>query len=861
MQSCYFRFLKFIPCLLITLLNFTDVEGVVPGVHILPKPSWLSTCKPYNKKPSLRTVEGGYFFELVEHQVQVEKQANYHHLIREIVSETGIQNGSEISVSFDPTFERLDFHEITVWRDNKPQNRLKTSAFKVLADEKDLSNFIYQGTYSALCILDDIRKGDRIEYSYTITGRNPIFSNKYCDFLYLQFDQTIEHQYTSLIFSSQRKLNMKTFNPLSNPKTSEADGLKRYEWEDFQVVPAIEDDNSPSWYEGRASVQVTEFDSWGAVADWALGINEPATNITGELGGEIKKLKTSSGDDKEKYFRSAVKLVQNEVRYMGIEIGQYSHRANNPEKVFKQRYGDCKDKSLLLVSILRANGIDAHMVLINTELGNHVAQYLPGSNLFNHAVVIVDLKGKEVWVDATIDDQGGEGTAIYFPDYGAGLVLKAGATGLTTVPVSPAGQIICEEKYLVKDEKSPVELDVKTTYTLNEADKIRDRLSSAGMAETEKNYLDYYAKTYSKIEAKDSITLVDDEQKNILTTIERYKITDYFKRDSVTGKYSADFYADFVKEQFPSITSQTKTPVSVNYPFNEDYTIKMVLTTGWDITPQHKEIARDAYKFSSDYSSSGDTLSLNYKFAYLKEFVPIEKLDEFKQDIKQLTENELGYNIAIPGTLGNNGKASDLNQWMLNLALFIILALGVAGVLIYRIETPGIVFSYGSTFTPIGGWLILVVIGLVLTPVYIIYNMVSEEYFNMHVWNNFSTYSYGASLKAHFAFAVAGNIIIATLAVFCLVLFLNRRDILPRAIIVYFGFALLFNIANFIFISYVSHYKIPSAYPTSVLRSFIIAAIWITYFIKSTRVQETFIVPYPSCNYSYESSPDQKDNA
>ncbi|XHR98086.1 hypothetical protein ACFJIV_16335 [Mucilaginibacter sp. UC70_90] len=42
---------------------------------------------------------------------------------------------------------------------------------------------------------------------------------------------------------------------------------------------------------------------------------------------------------------------------MGIEIGEYSHRANNPEKVFRQRYGDCKDKSLLLVSMLKAGGL------------------------------------------------------------------------------------------------------------------------------------------------------------------------------------------------------------------------------------------------------------------------------------------------------------------------------------------------------------------------------------------------------------------------------------------------------------------------------------------------------------------------
>ncbi len=131
-----------------------DTRGVAPVIHIAPKPAWLNSIQPYNKPTSLRTVEGGYFFQLVEHQVQVEKQAYYHHLIRQIVTDAGIQNGSEISVSFDPAFETLTFHSITVWRDNKPQQRLNAGAFKVVADEKELSDFIYQGTYTALCIAE-----------------------------------------------------------------------------------------------------------------------------------------------------------------------------------------------------------------------------------------------------------------------------------------------------------------------------------------------------------------------------------------------------------------------------------------------------------------------------------------------------------------------------------------------------------------------------------------------------------------------------------------------------------------------------------------------------------------------------------
>jgi hypothetical protein len=852
MKKRFLGMVKIVACILVVLLNIAGVRAGVPVVHISPKPGWLSTCKPYDKRPSLRTIEGGYFFELVEHQVQVEKQADYHHLVRVIVSDEGIQNGSEISVTFDPAFERLDFHDITVWRNNKPQNRLTSSAFKVLADEKELSDFIYQGSYSALCILDDIRRGDRIEYSYTITGRNPIFKDKYCDFLYFQYGQTVQHQFTSLIYSTERSLHVKGFNTLSNPKISEANGLRRYEWEDFQVKPALDDENAPAWFDARAGAQVSQFNSWAEVADWALSINQPKTDIKGTLAAEIKELQGSAAGDKEKYFRGAVKMVQNEVRYMGIEIGQYSHRANNPEKVFNQRYGDCKDKSLLLVSMLQTGGIEAHMVLVNTDLTGHVTEYIPGSDLFNHAVVTANVNGKQVWIDATIDDQGGEGTKIYFPNYGAGLILKPGSQNLTNIPVQDAGQRISEEKFTVKDVRSPVVFDVTSTYTFHEADNIRDMLASKGMAEVEKSYLNYYAKIYSKIESTDSITVNDDLAKDVLTTIEHYKITDYFKRDSASSQYSADFYADCIKQELPTITNQTKTPVSVTYPFNADHTVKIILPGGWDVDPVHKQISRDAYKFSSDYNISGDTLSLNYKFSYLANFVPVDKLDEFKHDISRLADKELAYSVNISSNADGSEQSADFNQWMFNLALLLILIMGVAGFIIFRMETPGILFAYGSTFTPIGGWLVLIAFGLFITPVWAVVNLLNGNYFNMNIWKTFGTYSYKASLRAHLVFEMSGHVIFFGLSIFCLVLFLMRRDILPRYIIGYFAFGLVFNITNMIFVSNASHFKVADAYSAAIVRSFITAAIWIPYFIRSTRVKETFIVPYPSYNYSYE---------
>ena len=304
----------------------------------------------------------------------------------------------------------------------------------------------------------------------------------------------------------------------------------------------------------------------------------------------------------------------------------------------------------------------------------------------------------------------------------------------------------------------------------------------------------------------------------------------------------------------PGITNQNKTPVSVAFPLNIDHTKKIILPIPWNLDATHAAISRDGYKFSSDYTASGDTLSLNYKFSYLKNFVPVDKLEQFKQDISQLEDKQLGYSITIPASWESDTETSNFNQWMLNLALLIALVLGTGGFLVYRRATPAIVFEYGGTFIPIGGWLVLVMIGLCITPVFSLVNLNNGNYFDLKTWAKMAKFTHRSAFEAHFVFEMCGHVMFLCFSVFCLVLVLKKRDILPRWIITYFAFGVVFNVANMIFANSIPNVKVPEAYLNAVIRSVVTAAIWIPYFIVSTRVKETFIVPYPSYNYSYESA-------
>lgn len=829
---------------------FPDLASAAnPVVHITARPTWINTFKLSDKKVPLRQVTDGYFTRLFEEQTHVENKAVYRRIIREMVSEAGIQNGSQISISFEPAYEQLQLHDVTVWRNGQPQSRLTAKSFKVMADEKDLSRFIYQGSFSAFCILDDIRKGDRIEFSYTITGRNPIFGNHFTDDLYFQGTVPYGQMYRSMLVSPGRKINFKAFNKAPVAGISSKNGLTSYEWNVTEVATPPYADNEPNWFNNYNHIQVSDFGSWQEVISWGRQVNPIATDLKGELAARVARLKADAGSDTEKYFRNAVQMVQDEVRYMGIELGEYSHRANPPEKVFNQRYGDCKDKSLLLASVLEANGIEAHMVLINTNYEAKTDEFIPSPTVFDHACVAAVVNGKPVYIDATIAYQRGKGVDLYFPLYGKGLVLKAGNTGLTTIRPGQIGKTKITELFTIPDEKGKVDLAVTSIYTLNEADQIRNKFASGSIADIEKDYLNYYAKFYPKIEqAADSITVKDDIEKNEFTTIEYYKIPGFLK-EKEPGKFSASLYADYINGLLPNIPARASLPVSLNYPENIDYTVRVVMTNGWDIQNAVTSIEGDAYYFHSQKSVEGDTLTLNYLFSYLKDHISVAQLEKSRKDVKQISDDELGYSFTFTPDLSL--VPFRLNVWMLAFLTALFIGLVLTAMKLYCTQTRGLLFERGASFTPIGGWLILVGIGLITSPLAIAYRIADERLLDLNTWNNHISTTSDFASNSFITAEAAGNVILLVYALFCFILLVNRRDILPKYITGFYALAVIFVVINYIGGMAING-TMPDDSAESMFRTIVFGAIWISYFKKSQRVEQTFIVPYPANNYSYQ---------
>ncbi|MFZ1947691.1 MAG: DUF3857 and transglutaminase domain-containing protein [bacterium] len=153
----------------------------------------------------------------------------------------------------------------------------------------------------------------------------------------------------------------------------------------------------------------TGFSDWKAVAAWYADLTSgPATPdqaITDEaarIAGGFSAL-----EDKA---RAIAEFCQSEIRYVSVAIGKQYWVPRQASATLATRYGDCKDKAVLMVALLRALGIEAAPVLCNA--GSRVDDRVPCPGQFNHVVVALRLGSG---VDRLLEAAGAQGWIFFDP--------------------------------------------------------------------------------------------------------------------------------------------------------------------------------------------------------------------------------------------------------------------------------------------------------------------------------------------------------------------------------------------------------------------------------------------------------------
>jgi hypothetical protein len=185
----------------------------------------------------------------------------------------------------------------------------------------------------------------------------------------------------------------------------------------------------PPLAERSAHLVLSTMSSWRQVAEWYRGLLEQQATEAPDMLAQVQAL---AGDPAPS--TAVARFVADDVRYVGLEFGVNAYVPYPAARVFERRYGDCKDKSLLMVTLLRRLGIDAHMVLVRTFPHGSLQDPPPSISLFDHA--IVRIPESDVWFDPTARYMGTGG--LPWQDQGAQALVLDDDPGIEVIPEAPA---------------------------------------------------------------------------------------------------------------------------------------------------------------------------------------------------------------------------------------------------------------------------------------------------------------------------------------------------------------------------------------------------------------------------------------
>ena len=700
-------------CLTLAALSI-NAQASEPTYGVKKTPNWVIK-QTYNPEGLKDQNIGNAPNLLYTRQVNFadDNRTYYTKRVRRIDTIEGAEDVSQIAIDFDPSYQTLDFHELKVIRSGVVSNRLTKNSFKLYRVETQADRLIYNGTVTASIVLEDIRIGDIVEYSYSLNGQNPYFSGAIDWYLQLQYSVPIDKHYIRITVPSGREYATKLYAGVDKPNVTKSATTNIYEWTFDQQKELDVDDGSPAWHTDYPSFQITDLVNWQSVGRWKANLYGAPKTISDELQAEIDKIAQSSSTDKER-VAAVLAFVQTEIRYLGIEIGAGGYVPRDPSKTFARRFGDCKDKTLLMVTMLERLGIQADPLLVDTSNKQGIAEFLPSLSAFDHVITHVTLDKKTYFLDGTKGAQIGTLDTLQQSRYGKGLIISPESQGLITIipkhPVKYTTDIT--ETFGFNDTSKTVTLEVSTVLYGNAADKVLRWRADKGLEAVTKSYLEHYQQTYPSIISTAPVSISPDTKNATITITENYSIPKAWQQDDDEPiNYDLSFSASptSIGSYIPDIDKTPRsTPYALTHRVNRRHKLAFKVPEGWDISTGKVNINNDSFKLTKSMKMRGSTYSETYTYISKKDHIDADKYQDVMKDIEKI-DDEWGVSFTSGSQYQTaaqraEGQLFSQNTWITIIALYSVTYLLTALIGAHNAAAYDVSWRNEATFYPLTMW-------------------------------------------------------------------------------------------------------------------------------------------------------------
>lgn len=551
-------------------------------------------------------------------QFNCELKTVYIHNAQKIENMPDAEQLANMQIPFHPYYQKLILHTCEIIREGRRLDRLDQAKIYVIQQEPELNEYMFMGELQAVLFLDDIRKGDLLEYSFSLAG---------CPFdrwgfrLHLQQASPINKMNLRIIKPDGRSFYVTHCNTPEEILVHETE--EEYELT-LEPCPAwCREAKQPAGYCDAPYVECTEFESWNEVVHEKLKFYELDRNFAfdSEALRLVMDWKNDSSNSEEAALK-ALRFVQDEIRYLALSIDDGGWNPANPSETLRRRYGDCKGKTQLFRAFLDLLGIPSTPVLVHTKQQGGIESYLP-QPISNHVIVRVDLSDAPVYVDPTLTFQGGSLSESYLP-YRKGLALSEKTQELSDIP-SSRPEIDIDRTTGITVDKTGVTMTITSLSYGESANSLRWNIAALGEKKCAEALQDYYQELYGFTELI-SYDYQDDRDINRI----QESHTLFFECPWSQNREGENYFPylaeplDYFHQQFDP---DRMTPLSLPTP--KKIRERLFLSSG-GMQCLPREIEHPAFDFTATAASEREIIfELNSKLSRLDP----EELEEYAEEL------------------------------------------------------------------------------------------------------------------------------------------------------------------------------------------------------------------------------------
>ena len=397
----------FVHLALLTLLVSSLIAQQKPPA---PKPASDSAAAETGKTPDYATEQAVIKQQVISYRFEADGTGTRtEQMVIQVQSEAGVQELGQLQLGYNSGYQEIKIDYVRV---RKPDGSVVSADLATAV--QDMTGPVarvapmYTDYREKHVTVPSLRPGDTLEYQTVIVTKTPLAPGQFW----------MEHDFSDELIVLDARLivdvpmsrteHMTTRPEFKDYETKEVGDRRIFTWKyknlKTRVAREQEEREQPANKRKKKapdeppSVQMTTFSSWSEVGAWYSPLEQERRQPSDEMKAKVAELTKDKKTDREK-IQAVYDYVAKTYRYISLSFGIGRYQPHASSEVFKNEYGDCKDKHTLLAAMLGVLGYKENTVLIGSQ--HKLDPDVPSPSQFDHVIGNVKVGNEVIWLDTT----------------------------------------------------------------------------------------------------------------------------------------------------------------------------------------------------------------------------------------------------------------------------------------------------------------------------------------------------------------------------------------------------------------------------------------------------------------------------